>query len=94
MVKSFVVKSFETNAVQWIPCDRVLPYPMTNVLVTTSDDMVAVGWVNSCGTWHTMKDFGETELATVVAWAPLPSPYAGAREHNQADRTNVTCDWR
>lgn len=78
MVKSFVVKSFETNAVRWIPCDRILPYPRTDVLVTTSDDMVV----------------GETELAAVVACAPPPSPYAGACEHKQADRMNVTCDWR
>ena len=62
----------------WIPCSERLPGQEQRVLINLSDGDTSVGWLLRGNIWFTDYSYGKPE-DEVVAWMPLPEPYAGRR---------------
>lgn len=62
----------------WIPCEDRLPEQEQRVLINLSDGDTSVGWLLRGNIWFTDYSYGKPE-DEVIAWMPLPEPYAERR---------------
>ena len=68
-----MLKKLQTDS--WIPVEERLPENGHSVLICGIHGWIDVGWYIR-GTWRT--GFSAAEIVKeVVAWIPLPEPYAG-----------------
>ena len=60
---------------QWIPCSERLPEDINNVLMTTVDGHVQVGWYDC--RYEIWYSHITSCIQKATAWMPLPEPYKG-----------------
>ena len=67
---------------KWIPCSERLPEKYGNYLITTGEGEVDLGSYDPDrpGSWSACDAKGFHWVRDVVAWMPLPEPYAERRE--------------
>ncbi len=58
---------------EWLPCSEKLPKPYEDVLVSTSQNRIQLGWIDRDAEWTiTRFRIGDDK---VLAWMPLPKSY-------------------
>lgn len=75
--KKFIEKLL--SAQQWIPVEERLPESRKSVLIYTSRNLMAVGFIDKRKNWYVEDgDWYCTDLTVEpIAWMPLPEPYKG-----------------
>lgn len=66
------------SAQQWIPCSERLPKQQQTVLIQDFGQ-ITIGYLNAENRWRDLTNLDDY-LKGVVAWMPLPEPYAERRE--------------
>ena len=65
---------------QWIPCSERLPEEDTYVLATTAWGEITMAEKLSDIAWFIYEGTANAKSDDIVAWMPLPEPYAERRE--------------
>lgn len=71
---------FESNAQQWIPCERELPDVGRSVLISVGGMYTAEGCLREDGDWTQFRWDAIQRKDMVGAWKPIDEPWKGEQE--------------
>ena len=63
----------ERKKPEWIPCSEKLPEPYEDVLISTSQNRIQLGWIDEDDEWIITSLHIDND--EVLAWMPIPEPY-------------------